>query len=335
MRLHVVGLPHTNLTAQFSWCAYTAKVAKFAKMMTDQGCEVVTYGNGEAELAGKYVKVTDMQFAPFFVPDFTPEEFLFKNFNAKAIAALVQHLESGDIICLIGGTAQKPIADALGHWPVVEFGVGYTGTFAKYRVFESHIWANHVYGIDRAYGSEFDAVIPNYFDPKDFAVSKGRDYFAFLGRITGCKGIDIAIAACKKAGVPLKIGGHVFEDAEYVKDLTGEIEYVGELDPKGRKDLLGHAIATFCPSRYIEPFCGVHIESLLSGTPVIVSDWGIFPETVRNGHEGWRCRGLDDYVKAIGSPAHDPAQVLRREAVAKYSLDAVGPLYADYLATVT
>lgn len=334
MRLHVVGLPHTNFTPAYSWCAYTQKVAKFAKMMTDSGVEIITYGNGEAELPGKYVKVTDTQFEPFFVPEFNPTEYLFANFNAKAVGEMIPLLESGDIICLIGGTAQKPIADALGHWPVVEFGIGYTGTFAKYRVFESHIWENHVLGIDRAYGSEFDTVIPNYFDPKDFKIAPGKGYFAFLGRITHCKGVDIAIAACKEAGVPLKIAGHVFEDSEYVKDLTGDIEYVGDLTPAERKDFLAEAVATFCPSRYVEPFCGVHIESLLSGTRVIVPDHGVFPETVDNGHEGWRCRTLGDYVAAIGASA-DTSRILRRNAVVKYSLDAIGPRYLDYFGRVS
>ena len=333
MRLHVVALPHTNFTPAYSWCAYTTKVARFAKMMTDAGVEVVTYGNGEAELPGKYVKVTDTQFAPFFVPDFDPNEYLFSNFNAKAIAALVEHLETDDIICLIGGTAQRPIATALSHWPVVEFGIGYIGTFAQYRVFESAIWENHVHGIDRTYGSEHDAVIHNYFDPSEFTLGECGDYFAYLGRITHCKGVDTAVTACRKAGVPLKIAGHVFEDSEYVKDLDGDIEYVGELEPAGRKELLSGAAATFCPSRYIEPFCGVHVESLLSGTPVITSDWGAFTETVRDGHEGWRCRSVDDFTKAIGR-VHDSPKTLRRNAIKAYSLDAIAPQYLDYFARI-
>ena len=59
-----------------------------------------------------------------------------------------------------------------------------------------------------------------------------------------------------------------------------------------------NAIATFVPSQYLEPFGGVHIESLLSGTPVITSDAGVFPETVQQGFNGFRCNTLGEYVEA-------------------------------------
>jgi len=326
MRLHVIGLPHTRFTPEYSWCAYTQKVAKFARMMSDQGVDVITYGNGEAELPGKYVMVTDASFDPFYVPEFTAGNPIFKQFNDRATAALLGLLEPGDIICIIGGNAQ---AITVPDYKTVEFGIGYTGTFAPYRVWESATWESHVLGINRAYGSENDTVIYNYFDPDDFAIGK-PEYFAFMGRITHCKGIDLAIAACKRAGVPLKIAGNIFEDSDYVCHLSGDIEYVGNLAPAERKVFLSGAIATFCPSRYVEPFCGVHVESMLSGVPVITSDWGVFPETVMNDEEGWRCRTLEDYVAAIGAESELSPDELRHGAIERYSMDVIGPQYLDY-----
>ena len=40
-RLHVVSLPHTQTTLEFSSCAYTEKVRKFCRMMVEQGNEVL------------------------------------------------------------------------------------------------------------------------------------------------------------------------------------------------------------------------------------------------------------------------------------------------------
>jgi glycosyltransferase involved in cell wall biosynthesis len=337
VNLHVVGLPHTRFTPEYSWCAYTQKVAKFAKMMTEAGVEVITYGNGEAELPGKYVKLTDVVYEPFFVPDFDSTNPVFSHFNnhfnARATAAIYEQIGAGDIICLIGGTAQQPIATNLTHWPSVEFGIGYTGVFAKYRVWESHVWESHVHGVWHTQGSEYDQVIYNYFDPADFSVGKDRHYLAFMGRITHCKGPDIAIAAAHKMGVPLKIAGHIFDDCEYVRELSGDVEYIGDLTPAERKTFLSKAIAVLCPSRYIEPFCGVHVEAMFSGTPVITSDWGVFPETVTQGEEGFRCRSIDDYAMAIDEislgSVLEPGE-LRARAIERYSLEAIAPQYLDY-----
>src|SRR5574337_943715 len=45
MRLHLIGLPHTQLTEQYLSCAYTQKVYKFLDMMA--GLHEVIYYGGE------------------------------------------------------------------------------------------------------------------------------------------------------------------------------------------------------------------------------------------------------------------------------------------------
>ena len=64
---------------------------------------------------------------------------------------------------------------------------------------------------------------------------------------------------------------------------------------------MSKAIATFTPTEYLECFAGTHIESMLSGTPPITTNFGVFPGTIPdilNGVVGYRCDTLQDFVDA-------------------------------------
>jgi hypothetical protein len=44
MRLHLPAIPHTITSPEFSHCAFTGKVLRFAPMMRSRGYEVIHYG---------------------------------------------------------------------------------------------------------------------------------------------------------------------------------------------------------------------------------------------------------------------------------------------------
>jgi len=103
-------------------------------------------------------------------------------------------------------------------------------------------------------------------------------------------------------------------------------------------------VATIVPTIYMEPFGGVNVESQLCGTPVITSNFGVFPETVLQGRTGYCCDTLQDFVTAINNCLEGktmyPEQI--RQHAEKYSIHNVGlqfekwwnDLHEVYLSTV-
>lgn len=313
MRFHALGLPHTVTSKEFNACAYTQKVVKFAKMMTDRGHEVIHYGHEDSDLqCTEHVSVlTNDDFAKSYGSHdwrktffkFNTEDHAYKTFYANAIREVGFRKKKNDFILPFWGSGVRPICDAHQHdMIVVEPGIGYAGGhWARWKVWESYAIYHAFCGmgaVGQCQQDNYSVVIPNYFDIDDFKFTdKKEDYFLYLGRVYSGKGVDIAIDATRRAGVKLIVAGQC--EAGYT--FPPHVEYVGYADVLKRKELMSKAKASFLPSQYVEPFGGVQIENLLSGTPTITSDWGSFAENNLHGVTGYRCRTMGDYVDAINN----------------------------------
>ena len=339
-RLHVVSLPHTSTIKKYSSCAFTEKVRKFCQMMHGLGHEVFLYGGPENEApCTEHIQciTSDLQEIAlggrhYTQVDFNPSTQLWSFFNQQAINAIRQRIEKTDLICLIAGWSHKPIADAFPGHKSVEFGIGYHGVFAKYKVFESYAWMHTHYGAAGAStdvdGSVYDCVIPSYIDVNDFIFNdKPKDYYAYLGRMIHRKGHWVAARACSDAQVKLMTAGP--------GDGLEGVEHLGELDPRKRNEFLRNAQALLAPTVYIEPFGTVAIEAMACGTPVICSDWGAFTETVIDGVTGFRCRTHDDYVRAIKNVGSLDRKTISEYSRKRYGLDTVALMYDRYFDTVS
>lgn len=350
MRFHVIGLPHTVCSKEYSSCAYTQKVLNFCKMMKSLGHTVYHYGGEEStpecdehittitkEERKKWWGSNDWK-KDFFKIDWDMNLPYWKTSNGRAIAEISQRIEKQDFICVIGGNCQKPIADAFPDHMTVEFGIGYEGTFSKYRVFESYAWMHNVYGLQKnGNGNYYDTVIPNYYDPADFPFSEEKDdYYLFIGRIISRKGAHIAAEVCEKIGAKLKVAGQGALKVSHGKivaeevTLKGDIEYMGTVGFEERGKLMSRAKAVFVPTQYIGPFEGVHVEAMMCGTPVITTDWGCFAETVIDGTTGYRTRSIGEMMWAAKNVDKLDYSLIREYALGRYSIDVVRYRYQDY-----
>ena len=240
-----------------------------------------------------------------------------------------------DFILPFWGAGVRPVCDAHPDMITVEPGIGYAqGHWAGYKVFESYSIYHAYCGLEnvgKCNQSNYDVVIPNYFDLDDFDNTQEKeDYFLFVGRVYDGKGVNIALQVCEHLGLKLKIAGQL--DPSYEHCIWPKnVEFVGYVDIKARKELMAKAKGAFLASQYVEPFGGVQIEMLLSGTPTITTDWGAFTENNIEGVTGYRCRTFDDYLQAAKNINEGAiSREACREHGEKFSLESVAPRYEKF-----
>ena len=150
----------------------------------------------------------------------------------------------------------------------------------------------------------FDDVIDMYLDPRQFTYKEEKeDYNLFLGRIQWSKGIDLAIKTCERMGEKLLVVGQCATNFEEEMGYAPPpcVELYGHADLKERKSLMASAKAGWVPTYYPEPGGHVMGEYLLSGTPIITTDWGNMPNINLNGITGYRVRSGQEAILAVES----------------------------------
>ena len=129
-----------------------------------------------------------------------------------------------------------------------------------------------------------------------------KRFYLAGGRLARAKRYDIAILACNKLKLPLKIFGRDFAGhLDELKAIAGPtVEFLGEVNQAEKTKLFTNAQAYFMCSDN-EDFGIVTVEAMAHGTPVIGYNSGGVAETVIDGKTGVLFDNLtpDSCVKAI------------------------------------
>lgn len=129
--------------------------------------------------------------------------------------------------------------------------------------------------------------------PKASPLSRGEaavgreGFFLTGGRLAFAKRYDIAIKACNRLKLPLKVFGRDFAGFEAkLKNISGPtVEFLGEISNEQRYQLMSEAKAfIFCSDN--EDFGIIPVEAMSAGCPVIGYKSGGVVETVIDGKTG-------------------------------------------------
>ncbi|ASW57959.1 glycosyl transferase family 1 [Plantactinospora sp. KBS50] len=137
----------------------------------------------------------------------------------------------------------------------------------------------------------------------------------WLGRYVPDKGPDLAVHACRAAGLPLVLAGKCNEtiEQEYLRDVIGpmagpDVTVLRNIDRATTQRLLLEARCLVMPIRWEEPFGMVMLEAMATGTPVVALNRGAVPELVNPGETGLICDDPVDLATALREVAAiDPA----------------------------
>jgi glycosyltransferase involved in cell wall biosynthesis len=106
-------------------------------------------------------------------------------------------------------------------------------------------------------------------------------YALVVARLAPEKGVQVAIDACRQAGMPLVVAGDGPERAALQQRAgAGEVRFVGHVDDARLAQLRAGAAIALAPSLSAETFGLAVAEAMTAGLPVVASRVGALPELV-------------------------------------------------------
>jgi glycosyltransferase involved in cell wall biosynthesis len=189
------------------------------------------------------------------------------------------------------------------------------------------------------------------------------DSVLVLSRLCELKGIDVALRACRTAGVRLVLAGplagqpdraalddaladpghpvHSHPDLRWATEhvlpaLDGDrARWIGSVAGEEKADLLRRSRAVLFPIRWDEPGGTAVCEALAAGTPVVAMARGCLPSLVDHGRTGFLTEDEAGFAAAVGRVAeldpHACREVAERRFAPAVMAAAYEQLYAEVL----
>jgi glycosyltransferase involved in cell wall biosynthesis len=181
-------------------------------------------------------------------------------------------------------------------------------------------------------------IIPNGVDLDRFTPARTEaEHALILGRVAPEKGFHDAVAASRRAGIPLIAAGEVYPYPEHQRyfeervrpSLDEQRRFVGPVAGAEKRQLLADARCLLAPFTAPETSSLVAMEALASGTPVVAYRCGALPDVVEDGITGFIVNDAEGMAEAIGRiGAIDPA-ACRAAAEARFDVQATVRAYLD------
>lgn len=180
-------------------------------------------------------------------------------------------------------------------------------------------------------------VVPNGIDPAAWPFApRGGAGAVWAGRIAPNKAPHLAIAAARRAGMPLTLFGGV-EDRDYYEAhvrprLGGEIRHAGHLSGADLAAEMGRGDALLFTPDWDEPFGLAAVEGMACGLPVAALDRGAVREVV--GEAGRLAPPGDaaGLAKALERAVEIPRIVPRERVERRFTLERMVAGYEDLYA---
>jgi glycosyltransferase involved in cell wall biosynthesis len=128
----------------------------------------------------------------------------------------------------------------------------------------------------------YPPVDTDFYRPADDARTPDSS-FLIVSALVPYKRIDLAIEACRRAGVPLTVVGRGPEEPRLSR-LGGDVRFLGWRTDEEVRDLYRRAAGLLLPG--VEDFGMVPVEAQACGCPVVALDAGGARETVVPGRTG-------------------------------------------------
>jgi glycosyltransferase involved in cell wall biosynthesis len=355
-------------------------VATLTTELRRRGHTVVlaTVGESSQDADGRVTAFPAGQFARLAAP--YPEVVGIAHAHVQAVVAEIgRHAAAGEpfdlvhthlevvgpaVLGALGGNA-PPVLHTL-HWDLRRNADFYACFDGRERVFFAGVSDSQIRrGPSRLREQTLGAVPLSVPIPEDppAAADERADFVLVLSRLCEAKGIDIALRACRAAGVPLVLAGPVggqpdraaleaaladpaspvrgYPDVRWFLDsvaplLDGEqARWIGTVSGKEKADLLRRARAVLFPIRWEEPGGTAVCEALAAGTPVVAMARGCLPTLVDSARTGFLADDEPGFTDALGRLDElDPeacAATARRRFGPEVMADGYEKLYVELL----
>ena len=217
----------------------------------------------------------------------------------EAGAGVVLHLHNYRLVCAVGTCFNSHGEDCIRcqgakTWPGVRLNCRGTGPEAAVYGAALSLWQQRLVDqVDRfVVPSAFAArrlaelraplpppsIVPHVI--RSFAESSAAAsgvHALVAGRVAREKGVEVAAAACERAGVPLVVAGDGPLLTTALREHPG-VRFVGRVSREELAELRARAALAIVPSRAAETFGLAAAEAMAAGVPMVASRIGALPE---------------------------------------------------------